>query len=164
MFSNRTGSASSSCKIFSSAIFNAGSARIIVDRHSIHLAPGEPSEVDPSNPRMKPEDIANIRAAFHLDDPLYLQYVYWVRDLASGELKSFKDSQPVLGENLAPVSQLAAPLYLCHVVGLDIGLSHWHSCRRAAWGRVRPIEYVCGLYAHLDSWVFLILSYDPLGR
>ncbi len=35
----------------------------------IHLAPGEPSEVDPMNPRMKPEDIAKIRAAFHLDDP-----------------------------------------------------------------------------------------------
>ena len=43
----------------------------------VHLAPGEPSEVDPSNPRMKPEDIARIRAAFHLDQPLYLQYAYW---------------------------------------------------------------------------------------
>jgi peptide/nickel transport system permease protein len=31
-----------------------------------------------------------------LDDPLYLQYAYWIRDLATGELKSFKDSQPVL--------------------------------------------------------------------
>jgi peptide/nickel transport system permease protein len=62
----------------------------------IHLAPGEPSEVDPMNPRMKPEDIAKIRAAFHLDDPLHVQYAYWIRDLATGELKSFKDSQPVL--------------------------------------------------------------------
>lgn len=62
----------------------------------IHLAPGEPSEVDPMNPRMKPEDVAKIRAAFHLDEPLYLQYAYWVRDLFTGELKSFKDSQPVL--------------------------------------------------------------------
>ncbi len=62
----------------------------------VHLAPGEPSEVDPSNPRMKPEDIAKIRAAFHLDDPLYLQYGYWMRDLFTGDLKSFKDSQPVL--------------------------------------------------------------------
>jgi peptide/nickel transport system permease protein len=62
----------------------------------IHLAPGEPSAVDPSNPRMKPEDIAKIRAAFHLDDPLYMQYVYWVKDLSTGDLKSFKDSQPVL--------------------------------------------------------------------
>jgi peptide/nickel transport system permease protein len=62
----------------------------------VHLAPGEAAEVDPSNPRMKPEDIARIRAAFHLDEPLALQYAYWVRDLANGELRSFKDGQPVL--------------------------------------------------------------------
>ena len=65
--------------------------------HSVvHLAPGEPSEVDPANPRLKPEDIEKIRAAFHLDEPLHVQYLYWVRDLVTGELKSFKDSQPVL--------------------------------------------------------------------
>ena len=68
----------------------------IVAHAIVHIAPGEPSEVDPTNPRMKPEDVAKIRAAFHLDDPLHLQYVYWVKDLASGELRSFKDGQPVL--------------------------------------------------------------------
>lgn len=62
----------------------------------IHLAPGEPSEVDPMNPRLKAEDVARIRAAFHLDDPLHLQYAYWMRDLVTGELRSFRDSQPVL--------------------------------------------------------------------
>lgn len=62
----------------------------------VHLAPGEPSEVDPSNPRMKPEDVARIREAFHLDAPLHEQYVLWVRDLATGELRSFRDNQPVL--------------------------------------------------------------------
>ncbi len=62
----------------------------------VHLAPGEPSLVDPSNPRMKAEDIERIRAAFHLDDPMHVQYYYWMRDLLTGELKSFKDNQPVL--------------------------------------------------------------------
>jgi peptide/nickel transport system permease protein len=62
----------------------------------IHLAPGEPSEVDPMNPRMKPQDVARIRAAFHLDEPLHAQYGYWLRDLATGELRSFKDGQPVV--------------------------------------------------------------------
>ncbi|MDD9820606.1 MAG: ABC transporter permease [Nitrospira sp.] len=78
----------------------------------IHLAPGEPSAVDPSNPRMKPEDIAKIRAAFHLDDPLYVQYAYWMRDLMSGELKSFKDSQPVLGKIWRRFLN-SLPLFLC---------------------------------------------------
>lgn len=62
----------------------------------VHIAPGEPSEVDPTNPRMKPEDVAKIRAAFHLDEPLHLQYAYWMRDLANGDLRSFKTGQPVL--------------------------------------------------------------------
>jgi peptide/nickel transport system permease protein len=68
----------------------------IISHAIVHLAPGEPSMVDPSNPRLKAEDIELIRAAFHLDDPIHLQYFYWLRDLASGQLKSFKDNQPVL--------------------------------------------------------------------
>ena len=40
--------------------------------------------------------MAKIRAAFHLDEPLAVQYAYWIRDLATGELRSFKDGQPVL--------------------------------------------------------------------
>lgn len=62
----------------------------------VHLAPGEPSAVDPMNPRLKPEDVVKIREAFHLNDPLYLQYAYWMRDLVTGDLRSFKDGQPVL--------------------------------------------------------------------
>jgi peptide/nickel transport system permease protein len=70
----------------------------IIAHSVVHLAPGDPSLVDPSNPRMKAEDIARIRTAFHLDDPLYTQYAYWMRDLFTGQLKSFKDNQPVLGK------------------------------------------------------------------
>ncbi len=62
----------------------------------IHLAPGEPSQVDPMNPRMKPQDVARIRAAFHLDEPLHAQYGHWLGDLFTGELRSFKDGQPVM--------------------------------------------------------------------
>ncbi len=68
----------------------------IISHTIIHLAPGEPTEVDAMNPMMKAEDVAKIRAAFHLNDPIYMQYLYWVRDLFSGELKSFKTGQPVL--------------------------------------------------------------------
>lgn len=62
----------------------------------VHLAPGQPTEVDPMNPMMKAEDIARIRKAFHLDDPFYLQYWHWLQDLVTGQLKSFKDGVPVL--------------------------------------------------------------------
>ena len=68
----------------------------IISHSVIHLAPGEPALVDPSNPRLKAEDIQRIRAAYHQDEALHIQYIFWVRDLFSGELKSFKDNQPVL--------------------------------------------------------------------
>ncbi len=78
----------------------------------VHLAPGEPSEVDPTNPRIKAEDVARIRAAFHLDDPLHLQYAYWMRDLVSGELRSFKDGQPVL-PRIGERFMNSLPLFVC---------------------------------------------------
>jgi peptide/nickel transport system permease protein len=84
----------------------------VVAHAVVHLAPGEPSEVDPSNPRMKPEDVALIRAAFHLDEPLHVQYALWMRDLLSGDLRSFKDGQPVL-EKIGERFVNSLPLFLC---------------------------------------------------
>jgi peptide/nickel transport system permease protein len=62
----------------------------------IHLAPGEPSQVDPMNPKFTPEMVERFREAFHLDEPLYIQYLYFYRDLLSGKTISWKDSRPVL--------------------------------------------------------------------
>ncbi len=84
----------------------------VITHALVHIAPGEPSEVDPTNPRMKPEDVAKIRAAFHLDEPLHMQYAYWMRDLASGELRSFKDGQPVL-PRIGERFMNSLPLFLC---------------------------------------------------
>ncbi len=81
----------------------------------VHLAPGEPSQVDPMNPRMKPQDVARIRAAFHLDEPLYAQYGYWLQGLASGELRSFQDGQPVLGRIWDRFLN-SVPLFLLEIV------------------------------------------------
>jgi peptide/nickel transport system permease protein len=62
----------------------------------IHLAPGEPSQVDPMNPKFTPEMVERFRQAFHLDEPLYLQYLYFYRDLFTGKTISWKDNQPAL--------------------------------------------------------------------
>ena len=62
----------------------------------IHLAPGEPSQVDPMNPKFTREMVERFREEFHLDEPLYLQYLYFYRDLLSGRIISWKDNQPVL--------------------------------------------------------------------
>lgn len=64
----------------------------------IHLAPGEPSQVDPLNPKFTPEIVERFRKEFHLDKPLYTQYLLFYRDLLSGKTISWKDNQPVLGK------------------------------------------------------------------
>ncbi|UCG06429.1 MAG: ABC transporter permease, partial [Desulfobacterales bacterium] len=62
----------------------------------IHLAPGEPSQVDPLNPKFTPEMVERFREAFHLDEPLHIQYLYFYRDLFAGKTVSWKDNQSVL--------------------------------------------------------------------
>lgn len=64
----------------------------------IHLAPGEPSQVDPMNPKITPEIVERFRKEFHLDEPLYVQYALFYRDLFVGVAVSWKDQQPVLGK------------------------------------------------------------------
>ena len=62
----------------------------------VHLAPGEPSQVDPLNPKFTPEMVERFRTEFHLDEPLYIQFVYFYRDLFTGRTLSWKDNQSVL--------------------------------------------------------------------
>jgi peptide/nickel transport system permease protein len=62
----------------------------------IHLAPGEPSQVNPLNPKFTPEMVERFRKQFHLDQPLYIQYGYFYRDLFAGKTVSWKDNEPVL--------------------------------------------------------------------
>lgn len=62
----------------------------------IYLAPGEPSQIDPLNPKFTKEVMERFRSEFHLDEPLHIQYLYFYRDLFSGTSVSWKDNQPVL--------------------------------------------------------------------
>ena len=64
----------------------------------VYLAPGEPSQIDPLNPKFTPDDLVRFRQEFNLDKPLHIQYYLYYKNLFSGELKSWKDNQPVLGK------------------------------------------------------------------
>jgi peptide/nickel transport system permease protein len=64
----------------------------------VYLAPGEPSQVDPLNPKFTPEMVERFRKEFHLDKPLYIQYIYFYRDLVTGKTVSWKDNQSVLSK------------------------------------------------------------------
>ncbi|MBI5895752.1 MAG: ABC transporter permease [Desulfobacterales bacterium] len=64
----------------------------------IHLAPGQPSQIDPLNPKFTREIVERMREQFHLDKPLHVQYVLYYRDLFIGKTVSWRDSRPVLGK------------------------------------------------------------------
>ena len=92
----------------------------------IHLAPGEPSQIDPLNPRFTPQQLERYRKAFDLDKPLYEQYLLFYRRLFSGELRSFKDNQPVLPKiveriwNSFPLFLVGTILMWCYAFPLGI--------------------------------------------
>ena len=64
----------------------------------IHLAPGEPSQIDPLNPKFTSEMVERMRAEFHLDKPLQVQYVLFYKNLFTGRIVSWRDNLPVLGK------------------------------------------------------------------
>ena len=64
----------------------------------IHLAPGEPSQINPLNPKFTPELVERMRKEFHLDRPLHIQYLLFYRNLFSGRIVSWRDDQPVLAK------------------------------------------------------------------
>lgn len=92
----------------------------------IHLAPGEPSQIDPMNPRFTKEQLARYRAAFDLDKPLHVQYQRFYHKLFTGELRSFKDNQPVLGKiverawNSFPLFLVGTLLVWCYAFPLGV--------------------------------------------
>jgi peptide/nickel transport system permease protein len=87
-----------------------------------HLLPGDPARVMAGEER-DPEAIEQIRRHYHLDRPLPVQYVYWVKGVLSGDLgESMRIKQPVLsliGEKLPVTIQLAS---MAIVIALFIGI------------------------------------------
>jgi len=92
----------------------------------VYLAPGQPSQIDPMNPRFTPQQLERYRKAFGLDQPLHVQYARFYTQLVSGELRSFKDNQPVLGKivertlNSLPLFLVGTVLVWCYAFPLGI--------------------------------------------
>ncbi|MBW1981554.1 MAG: ABC transporter permease [Deltaproteobacteria bacterium] len=71
---------------------------MVISFAMVHLAPGEPSQVDPLNPKFTREVVERFRQQFHLDKPLSQQFLLFYKDLFTGKSVSWKDGRPVLGK------------------------------------------------------------------
>jgi peptide/nickel transport system permease protein len=92
----------------------------------MHLAPGGPTAVYAMNPNVTAADLARIRAAWGLDDPLPQQYLRWAGNLVTGDFgNSYRGGAEVrslIWERVPATVELMATSYaIAIVLGFVIG-------------------------------------------
>src|SRR5262250_272059 len=87
----------------------------------LFLVPGDPVKMMLAEFVTNPDQVAQMRAQLHLDEPILQQYGRFVANAARGDLgTSIRSRRPVtteIGENVASTAQLAAV-----AVGVPLGL------------------------------------------
>lgn len=96
----------------------------------VHIAPGDPMDVyldKEMQTEVSPQVIELLREKYGLDQPLPVQYVKWLRNLAHGDLgESFRYRRPVaslIAERIPYTLQLTIlALLLAALLGISIGI------------------------------------------
>jgi peptide/nickel transport system permease protein len=101
----------------------------------IHAAPGDPADLLLSE-EASPADIAEARHRWGLDQPIYVQYLRFLANIASGDLGiSFRYSDPVLdliGQRLPATIELAmASMLIAIAFGIPLGV--WAGAKPNSW-------------------------------
>ena len=93
----------------------------------LFLVPGDPVKMMLAEFVTTPDQIAQMRAQLHLDEPILVQYGRFVGNALRGDLgTSIRSRRPVtseIGENLSSTAQLAlASMVVAVAVGVPLGL------------------------------------------
>src|SRR3546814_9690558 len=81
----------------------------------LRLSPGDPAAILAGD-AATPETIAAIRAGLGLDQPIWVQFVHWIGDLAQGDLgRSVLSKQPVMRSE-AHTSELQSLMRISYAV------------------------------------------------
>lgn len=91
-----------------------------------HLLPGDPALVMAGEER-DPAVIEQIRQLYHLDQPIPVQYVYWLKGVLSGDLgESLRNKMPVLAliaQKLPVTMQIAGmAIVIAFLIGIPAGI------------------------------------------
>jgi peptide/nickel transport system permease protein len=139
----------------------------------VYLAPGQPSQIDPLNPRFTPQQLERYRKAFGLDQPLHVQYVRFYTQFFTGELRSFKDNQPVLGKiiertlNSLPLFVVGTILVWCYAfpVGIATAVKRNTTLDRCATVLVFALISIPGFYLAYLAIIFVVETFqvDVIG-
>ena len=101
----------------------------------IHAVPGDPADLLLSD-EASPADIAEARRRWGLDQPIYIQYLRFLANIASGDLgTSFRFSDPVIdliGQRLPATIELAmASMFIATFIGIPLGV--WAGAKPNSW-------------------------------
>ncbi|WP_193337263.1 ABC transporter permease [Devosia beringensis] len=93
----------------------------------IHLAPGGPLDMYTENPAVSKEALAQIAAAYGLDQPVPVQYFLWLKSMLLGDWGySIRTGRPVLAEivlRLGPTLELGGlALILSLAIAIPLGI------------------------------------------
>lgn len=116
------------------------------------LAPGDPTSMI-IDPTMTPEDIESLREAFGLNDPLWLQYLIYLKNILKGEFgNSFHYAEPVLDiikeKLLNTILLFTTATILAALAGISLG-------KFIAWKRGTKIEAFITFVGLLLHTIFL---------
>lgn len=114
------------------------------------------------HPDMTPEDIQRVKEMYHFDDPIYVQYIYWLKGVLSGDLGySVTANMPVteaIKAFLPATLELAIYAFaLSMVIGIYLGT-------KAAANKDKWIDHAARLlalsgYSMPVFWLALMLLY-----
>ncbi|MBA4148515.1 MAG: ABC transporter permease [Verrucomicrobia bacterium] len=112
----------------------------------IRMAPGGP--FDRERKPASPEIERNLAAKYHLDKPVWKQYLIYLGDLAKGDLgPSLKyrnhSVNDIIKQGL-PVSLMLGGFAFCFAMGVGIPLGFYTAIRRGQWG-----DYIGSFFALL---------------
>ena len=101
----------------------------------IKLAPGGPfdSERKPASPEIE----RNLKAKYHLDEPVWKQYLRYLNDLVHGDLGvslKYRDHtvNDIVRQGL-PVSMTLGGIAFCFAMTVGIAGGFWSAARRGGW-------------------------------
>ena len=101
----------------------------------VHLAPGGPFDSDrkPASPEVE----RNLKAKYHLDEPVWKQYLRYLDGLVRGDFgPSLKYRDHSVNDIIAqglPVSMTLGSLAFCFALGVGLPLGFFTAARRGRW-------------------------------
>ena len=127
----------------------------------IHLAPGDPTEIQTGDLGINAQAVKQMRELYELDKPLHVQYWRWLRRIAYLDFgRSFSpDGRPVLdkiGERL-PITLFLNILQLTIIVTFAVPIGVTSAVRQySAFDKVTTVFVFIG-FATPDFWLALLL-------